>query len=125
MIELTIPGRPVPAVRMTQKSKYVSKSAQRYLAYKKQVGWVARSHMQGEPTNEPVGVNIKVYLAGGNQGDIDNYAKSLTDSLNKIAYKDDRQIQFMELRKVKCKKEDERAEIEVFELDTLGNIANH
>ncbi|MFB5664370.1 RusA family crossover junction endodeoxyribonuclease [Alteribacillus sp. HJP-4] len=36
-----------------------------------------------------------IFLCGGNQGDIDNYAKSITDGLNRIAYKDDRPIQSM------------------------------
>src|SRR5699024_1912992 len=81
MIAFTVQGRAIPAVRMTQRSKY-TRQAKRYLAYKNQVGWVARSQMKGSPTSEPVAVNIKIYLSGGNQGDIDNYFKSITDSLN-------------------------------------------
>lgn len=118
MIEFTVPGRPVPAVRMTQRSKY-TKQAQRYLKYKNHVGWVARSHMQGSPTDKAVGVNLSLYLSGGNQGDIDNYFKAITDSINKIVYKDDRQIRIMKAKKVECQKADERVEVEVYELDEL------
>ncbi|MFB5661523.1 RusA family crossover junction endodeoxyribonuclease [Alteribacillus sp. HJP-4] len=42
--------------------------------------------------NEPVYVNISIFLCGGSQGDIDNYVKRITHGLNKIAYDDDRQI---------------------------------
>ena len=41
-MQLVIPGRPVPAVRMTQRGKYAKPQAQRYLVYKEQVIWQAR-----------------------------------------------------------------------------------
>jgi len=119
-IEFTVPGRAIPAVRMTQRSKY-SKPAQRYLRYKSQIGWVARQHFKGSPISGPVAVNVKLYLSGGNQGDIDNYFKSVTDSLNQIVYDDDRQIKAMIARKIECEKEDQRVEVEIYELDSLGN----
>ncbi len=86
--------------------------------YKKQVGWIARSHMQGEPTNEAVGVNITLYICGNKHGDIDNFFKGVTDSLNKIVYKDDRQIKEMKSRIFACDESEERAEVEVYELDS-------
>lgn len=116
MIAFTVPGRPMPAVRMTQKSMYVNKYAKRYLAYKRQVGWIAKAAAKGRPSENPIGVNLQLYIHGGNHGDIDNYAKSITDALNKIAYKDDKQIVVMNLRKHKCGKDEERAEVEVYEV---------
>src|SRR5690625_2850893 len=101
---------------MTQRSKLTPR-AQRYLAYKNKVGCVARQHMQGKPTKEPVSVEVKVYLCGGNQGDVDNYFKSIADSLNKIVYKDDRQIKMIKASKIECSsKDDERVEVRVYEL---------
>ncbi len=112
----TVPGRAVPAVRMTQRSKY-SKGAKRYLHYKKTVGWVARSNYNQIPVKCDVGVNLNVYLKGGNQGDIDNYFKSVTDSLNKIIYVDDRQVKEMIARKIECEnKKEERIEVVIYEL---------
>lgn len=110
-IEITIPGRCVPAVRMTQRSKY-TKQAQRYLSYKRSVGIVARHMYKGDLINSKLAVNLKVYLSGGNQGDIDNYFKSITDACNKIIYKDDRQIIKAEMQKIECEKKDERVEVE-------------
>lgn len=124
MIEFTVPGKPVPAVRMTQRSMYANKYAKRYLAYKWQVGWIAKSHMQGNPSSEPIGVNISLYIHGGVHGDIDNYAKSLTDSLNKIVYTDDKQIVVMNLKKMSCDKGKDRAEVSVYEVDSLNNTVN-
>lgn len=112
----SVPGRAVPAVRMTQRSKY-TKQAKRYLAYKNQVAWKARSLYRGRPVTDDVGVNLNVYLKGGQSGDIDNYFKSVTDSLNKIIYMDDRQIREMSARKLDCEsKDDERVEVVVYEL---------
>lgn len=118
MIEFTVPGRAIPAVRMTQRSKFTPR-AQRYLAYKNQVGWVARQHMQGKPTSEPVAVEVKVFLSGGNQGDVDNYFKSIADSLNKIVYADDRQVKTIKASKIECEKDEERVEVKVYEIDEL------
>jgi len=111
LIKFIVPGRPIPAVRMTQKSMYVNKYAKRYLAYKKQVGWIAKSLAKGLPSEELIGVNLELHIHGGNHGDIDNYAKSITDALNKILYKDDKQIVVMNLRKHKCSKDEERVEV--------------
>lgn len=110
-IKLTIPGRPIPAVRMTQKSKFKSHQAQRYLNYKNQIAWIAKNNMRNRIFEGPVSTEILLYLSGGNQGDCDNYAKSLTDALNKIVYKDDRQIVRLLVEKRECGPADERAEI--------------
>lgn len=124
MIEFVIPGKAVPAVRMTQKSMYVNKYAKRYLNYKKQVAWIAKQHMQGQPIEGNVGVRITHYVHG-NRADIDNLFKSVTDSLNKIVYKDDRQVKKMESRIVPCKESEQCTKVEVYEIDSLGNVANH
>lgn len=119
MIEFTVMGRAIPAVRMTQRSKY-TKRAQRYLKYKKIVGWTARQHLKGKPTDKPVCVEIKVYLHRGHQGDVDNYFKSIADSLNKIVYEDDRQIKQIKASKIECaSKDDERVEVKVYEIEEL------
>jgi crossover junction endodeoxyribonuclease RusA len=111
VIRLTIPGRPIPAVRMTQKSKYTDRQAHRYLDYKSQIAWIAKGNRVRQ-IDGPVVAEIYLYLCGGNQGDCDNYAKSLTDALNKIAYKDDRQIKRLVVEKRECgRPAEQRAEV--------------
>ncbi len=112
MIKLIIPGRPIPAVRMTQKSKFANPYAQRYLSYKQTVAWIAKTQCNVQLLI-PVEVEIRLYLCGGNQGDLDNYAKSLTDACNQIIYKDDRQIQRLVVEKFQCGKTEERAEVDI------------
>lgn len=117
-IKLIIPGRPVPYVRMTQRGKYVKRNAQRYMAYKDSIKYIALNQIKGEIATENMKVIVKVYLKGkttpmGNDGDIDNYIKSALDSLNGIAYKDDRQVVKVYGEKQPCKANEERMEIEI------------
>ncbi len=116
MIEFTVPGRPVPAVRMTKKSKFVNKQAKKYLQYKEHVGWTAKKAgvrlLDGK-----VCIEIVIYLCGGTHGDWDNYAKSICDGLNGIAYNDDRQVMEGRVKKVLgVEKTEERAEVKIWEV---------
>lgn len=113
---ITVPGRAIPAVRMTQRSKFTPR-ARRYLAYKNQVAWIAKAGFNGKITKRDVGIKMDVYLNGGNQGDVDNYFKSIADSLNKVVYEDDRQVKEMFARKIECDSDkEERVEVTVYEL---------
>ncbi|MBD1373738.1 RusA family crossover junction endodeoxyribonuclease [Hazenella sp. IB182357] len=112
-MKIIVPGRPVPAVRMTQGSKYVDHQAERYLEYKSHVGWIAKKARMTRLTGD-VEVIAIAYLFGKREIDADNLAKSMLDSLNGIAYVDDRQVRKLTIEKVKvATKEEQRAEIEV------------
>lgn len=116
MVKITIPGRPVPAVRMTQRGKYVKGRAQKYLNYKDKVGWVAKA-AGIKPIHGQVCINITIYLSGGVHGDWDNYGKAICDGLNGIAYDDDRQIIDARVRKVLgVRQDEERVEVEIWEV---------
>lgn len=109
-----VPGRPVPAVRMTQRSKWKNEAAQRYLEYKQTVGWAAKNKVKN-PTENQVAVTVNFYFNKGLPGDIDNLSKSILDGCNKIAWKDDRQV--VELHAYRHKDKDERAVVEIAELE--------
>lgn len=117
-MKLTIPGRPVPAVRMTQRSKYKSKQAQRYLDYKQTIGWTAKSSGCNEPQAGKMQVNAKFFIRlQGREMDIDNLAKSLLDGLNGIAWYDDMQVSRLILEKEYVgTKQEEHAEVEIHEI---------
>lgn len=113
---ITIPGRPIPAVRMTQKTKW-NKASKRYLTYKDFIGSIAKQ-LYGTPTCEKVSVNVRVYLSGkttpmGGEGDVDNYAKSALDGCNKIVFVDDRQVMELMVCKEPCEEDRQRMEIEI------------
>jgi crossover junction endodeoxyribonuclease RusA len=110
----TVPGRPVPAVRMTQRSKWVDEAAQRYLAYKQAVGWSAKTKIKN-PIESLIAVTINFYYHRGNPGDIDNLSKAVLDGCNKIAWNDDRQV--IELHAYRHKNFDERTEVEITEME--------
>lgn len=115
-IAFTVPGRPVPAVRMTQRGKFVKLNAQKYLAYKEQVGWQARQAMgRKEPLSGPVGVEITAVISGGRPGDSDNLAKSILDGCNGVVWDDDRQV--VELHVYRQRGKPQRAEVEVWPIE--------
>lgn len=119
MFKITIPGRPIPYVRMTQKGKYVKENAQRYLSYKDKVGYHTIAKFKGPISSENMAIGVRVYLYGkstpmGMDGDIDNYIKTAMDSLNGIVYEDDRQVIKAYGEKQPCESENEqRMEIEI------------
>lgn len=112
-IEFVVAGRPVPAVRMTNRGKWVNPSAIRYLAYKDAVGWAAKA-ASWDLIKGPVRVEIHLYLRGGQVGDVDNYAKSILDGCNGVIWVDDTQV--VDLRVCRHKGSPERAEVKVVEL---------
>ncbi len=120
-MKIIIPGRPIPYVRMTQRGKYIKTNAQRYLTYKNIVGYTARATGM-RVSDKKIKISVFVYLYGkkspmGMDGDSDNYLKTCCDSLNGVAYIDDRQITEAHVYKYPCEKEQERMEIYVQELD--------
>lgn len=117
MNSFTVPGRPLPYLRVTQRSTW-TKQYKRYQAYKQHV---ADSFLKADiaPYGDCIlSVSVIAYLHGGgryNQGrdaDVDNYLKAALDGLNKVAFDDDRQVMRVTARKVSCAtKEDERLEV--------------
>jgi len=113
---IVIPGRPIPAVRMTQKTKW-NKASKRYLSYKDAIGVIAKQ-IYKTPISEKVSVKVRIYLSGkttpmGGDGDVDNYAKSALDGCNKIVFLDDRQVMELAVRKEPCTEDKQRMEIEI------------
>jgi crossover junction endodeoxyribonuclease RusA len=114
-MQLIIPGRPVPAVRMTQRSKYANPQAQRYLVYKEQVSWQGRSRIKTPlPKTTNASVSIQFYIHKGQTPDIDNLIKSILDGLNGIAWQDDKQVvKVVAERLATADKKSERVEVEI------------
>ena len=87
-----------PAVRMTQRGKYVSKAAQEYLACKAVIGWQLKEQMQQFgwvmlPTQTALVVSIIFWIPRRMHCcDIDNQAKAVLDSAQGIVFKDDRWV---------------------------------
>lgn len=132
MIEFTIHTKPMGAVRMTQRGKWRSETAQRYLSYKSLIGIEARKHFK-VPMSGPVHAIIRFYYEipaswsktqkdqarNGHKSpvvkpDLDNCVKGIYDSLNKVAWNDDNQV--VSTVATKCYSDNPRIEIQIFEV---------
>lgn len=113
MIKVSV--KPMGAVRMTQKGKWTSITATRYMNYKKLVGHEMRIQCK-EPFVGPLKVLVTFTLpmpdswtgkkkreqlgaAVAVKPDIDNLVKGLLDSANKICWQDDNQVTEIVARK--------------------------
>lgn len=103
--EFVVPGVPIPYTRMTyaqvkvlripehRRTVKVPRQIEAYLAYKEFVGMIARSACP-EPFTGPVILTVEVYLVDRmkRRWDADNVLKGISDSLNGIAFLDDKQV---------------------------------
>lgn len=95
LISFSAPIAPVPFKRAAGFGRRFNPP--QYSDFKNQLGFFARRAMDGR---EPLSGKIKLYAEiyrnikpeSLNFGDWDNHAKAISDALNGICYKDDRQI---------------------------------
>jgi len=106
-----VPGRPVPAARMTQRSKYRRGGREeRHLVQKQVIGWEARAARLPE-LEGPVRLSC-VFHVSGRQPDLKNLIALVEDALTGIGYRDDAQIaEYGQMQRLKCSKAEERTEI--------------
>lgn len=84
---ITVPGRPVPKVRMTQKSKWNTR-AQASLRYQENVAWTAKAATRNAQLFGPVRLSVWIFLKPtksgllpGNRPDLSNVIKAIEDGL--------------------------------------------
>lgn len=95
-VKFEIPGRPVPKQRPRfgkHGNVYTPKETRDYEAL---VEVIAKQHFQA-PFAGKVAVRIEV---SGNGGDLDNVAKSILDGLTGVAFKDDKQVCYLQVWRV-------------------------
>lgn len=96
-LTFTVPGRPVPAVRTTQRLKHIDPRYHKYAAYKSFVGFTAKKAMKNQEfifleAKIPIEFKAVATLATKHKIDVDNILKSLLDGLNGVAWYDDCQV---------------------------------
>jgi len=91
----TITGKIIPAVRMTQRGKFVKPRAQAYLASQEAIRWQIKQQMMAKewemlPERTPLKVRISLWVAKRMHGaDLDNLIKAVEDSAQGIVFKND------------------------------------
>ena len=113
---ITVDIKPMSAIRMTQRGKWVNTSAIRYLNYKRDVGYQLKEQCL-KPLEGAVRLDITFYMqipeswsekrkkahlglpVTSKNGDVDNLCKGLMDAANGILYTDDCQVTDVTMRK--------------------------
>lgn len=111
MKTLVIKTKPVGVNQRYTISRGRNILSRKYRDTKEAMMWEAKSQWQGEPLTGDVTINIFLYL-DNHRPDIDSYLKIILDSLDGIAYDNDRQV--TELSVIKMHDSEEpRIEIQV------------
>lgn len=82
----------VPYTRMTRRSKFVSKSAKRYMSNQEALKWAFRENLNDWVYEGAVSIAFTVHYADKRVRDLDNCMKALGDALQGIVIKNDSQI---------------------------------
>ncbi len=119
MYKIVIPGRPVPAARMTQKTKWVSERAKRSLNYERTIAWYAKKECI-PVLKKFILLTTRIYIQGKRHGDLSNYIKIVEDGLQYagVIPNDKKIIRYGEGTGIYyiSNKEQERVEIEIEEV---------
>jgi len=80
-----VPGRAVPAARMTQRSKFACARARKSLEFQEFVAWCARAAAARRPAalpfRGPVELTCRFFFRDGRHGDLSNLIKAIEDGL--------------------------------------------
>lgn len=93
IISIELDCKPVPYVRVTQRSKYYNTQYQRYCDFKQFLQYNFISKKENTKTAKQYYNNdfmLFLQIQGNTRADIDNIGKGVLDAFNKIAYVDDR-----------------------------------
>lgn len=124
MIKFTVPGHPIPAVRMTQGTKYTNPRAKEYLAYKRDIGYCYRTATREYFGKDKLCVIMAFYSKSPLNCDIDNLTKSVLDGLNMVAWDDDRNVLKIMADKYRCPEENEHVEVIIMTIEEANSLFN-
>jgi Holliday junction resolvase RusA-like endonuclease len=83
-LAFVVPGRAIPAARMTQRSKFACARARRSLEFQEFVAWCARAAAARRPAlpfRGPVELTCRFFFRDGRHGDLSNLIKAIEDGL--------------------------------------------
>jgi len=81
-LAFVVPGRAVPAARMTQRSKFACARARKSLKYQEFIAWCARAEAKGRPPfSGPVELTCRFFFRDARHGDLSNLIKAIEDGL--------------------------------------------
>ncbi len=93
ILNLTVPGEPVPKARPRVVNGHAYTDA-RTAAAEQKIGWLAKEALGGgfEPVRGPVHLSLRFMRKSRRRADCDNFQKLVQDALNGIVWVDDFQV---------------------------------
>jgi Holliday junction resolvase RusA-like endonuclease len=110
--KFTVPCTPVPKARPRVVNGRAYTPA-RTKAHERAV-WLAAVRAGVRPTLEPVTVWLEFHMPAPQRADADNLAKTVLDALNLQAYRDDKQVYELNIRKHRCASGTARTEVCIY-----------
>ena len=81
-LAFVVPGRAIPAARMTQRSKFACARARKSLKFQEFIAWCARAEAKGRPPfSGPVELTCRFFFRDARHGDLSNLIKAIEDGL--------------------------------------------
>jgi Holliday junction resolvase RusA-like endonuclease len=81
-LAFVVPGRAIPAARMTQRSKFACARARKSLKFQEFIAWCARAEAKGRPPfSGPVELTCRFFFRDARHGDLSNLVKAVEDGL--------------------------------------------
>jgi Holliday junction resolvase RusA-like endonuclease len=81
-LAFVVPGRAIPAARMTQRSKFACARARKSLKFQEFIAWCARAEAKGRPPfRGPVELTCRFFFRDARHGDLSNLIKAIEDGL--------------------------------------------
>jgi len=115
LIEFTVPGRPVPAARMTQRGKWTVR-ARKSLDYQQKVAWAAKAAQVPRLIGDVV-LTVRFYFRNRRHGDLSNLIKAIEDGLQYAGtLSNDKQVRWYGEGTGIYYDDEERAEVELQEI---------
>jgi crossover junction endodeoxyribonuclease RusA len=111
---IVIFGRPVPKGRPRLGKGGHVYTPQNTRDFEEWVGISSRVRFP-KPLECDVAVRLRFYLHGKKRGDLDNYWKAISDGMNGVVFRDDRQVVKVDAEIVSCPSGEERTEVWVME----------
>ncbi len=102
LLEFTVPGNPVPKARPRVLRSGITYTPKTTKVYEARIGWAAKAAWR-EPVLTQRGLGMTIHFGCGRlTADVDNLAKSVLDGCEGVLYRNDNQVDTLEVHRIRA-----------------------